>query len=234
MIRRTLTAVALAGAALTLAACGPAAPSDPVQQKSEATTAPTATKPAGRLAAVDTGYGVADGNAWAASVIRNTTANIIAFSASFSAYQGGTVIGHGSSTAIIRAGATAGIGADLDLPAGAKVSKVVVTLSTLDSEKDTSPSSRFTATGVHYQADEYGMASVLGEVRSSYVQDVTNVQVQVICYGQSGHINGGGVAWVDAIGHGQTVGFSADLVTVSGTPARCVAYPLVSGLSEGS
>jgi hypothetical protein len=234
MIRKILAATALAGAALTVAACGTTTPSAPVQQKADQTAPARPSKPAGSLSVVETGYGTGDTGTWAASVIKNTTSNVVAFSASFSAYQGSSVIAHGSATGVIRSGATGGVGTDLDLPGGAKVSKVVVTLSTLDSEKDAYPKSQFTATGVHYQADEYGMASVLGEVRSSFVQDVTNVQVEVVCYGQNGHINGGGEAWVDAIGHGQTVGFSADLVSVSGTPARCVAYPMVSGLSEGS
>lgn len=241
MIRKAFAVAALTVAALGLGACGVSAPSEPVQQKAGATELPTATKAAGKLSVSETGYGVTRSHdaslsdfAWAASIVKNTTGNVIAFSVSFSAYTGGTVIGQASSNGIVGSGKSAAAGAQIEIPSDAKITKVVATLSTLDSEKDTHPNSRFEAVGVHFQPGTYDAGKVLGEVRSRYVQDVTNVQVEVVCYGKDGRINGGGEAYVDAIGHGQTVGFSVDLLTVTGTPARCAAYPMVSVLSSGS
>ncbi|WP_261568230.1 FxLYD domain-containing protein [Frankia gtarii] len=57
------------------------------------------------------------------------------------------------------------------------------------------------------------------------------VYVSVACFDATGAIIGGGEHYVDAIDPGQRVGFSTDGLLVSGAPARCEAFPSLSGAS---
>ena len=239
--RRALPATAFAAIALALAACGTGTPSNPTQAKADTGHSASA-EAAGALTTTATGYGINRSNdptlpdyVWTASTVHNGTRNVAMFTASFSVYgTDGTVAGQGTATGILGANGTGAGGTQVEIPHASAVSKVVVTLSTADSRVDTHPDRVFTTTGVHYQPDQYTAGKVLGEVKSNFPQDVTQVQVEAVCFDGKGHIIGGGETYVDAIGAGQTVGFSADLMAVSGKPAKCAAYPMVSALSQSS
>lgn len=191
----------------------------------------------GKLAVVSSGYGLKrsgsaglDDAVWVAGVVENGTRDVVAFSASFSVYgaDGGTVIGRGNGTSSARSGATVAVGTEVEIPQGKKVGKVVVKLSVDDRRADRHPSYRFTASGVRFQRDRYSPGTVVGEVTSHYRETVQQVQIDVVCLDGKGAIDGGGHTFLNGLGAGQKVGFDVELGAVTGTPARCTAYPTLS------
>jgi len=202
----------------------------------------TAAASSGKLVSGETGFGVSRSDAsmglpdyvWAATMVTNGTPMVTPLTASFAVYDpAGSVIGQSSTSApIMRTGTRMVVGTQVEVPAGAQIGRVVATVSPLENlaEKDTHPNSTFAAVGVHLQGSVAGgSAKVLGEVVSHYQQPVHQVYVSIACFNAAGAIIGGGEHYVDAIGPGQTVGFASDGLIVSGEPARCEAFPTLSG-----
>jgi hypothetical protein len=243
-MRGRIVAVLVPLAALVAACGGGTSGSAPTQAEATAGSA-SATSPekAGDLQTIKVGYGLSKSApvaglpqyAWAVAVVRNRTDSIAGINVSFSAYDAvGKVLGQSDTSApIVRANATVAAGTQLEVPQGKKIAKVTATANILDnlSQKDTSPSSRFVASGVRYQPDEYTDGKVVGEVVSQYRDTVNQVYVGAVCYDTGGKIIGGGEHYVEQIGPGQRVGFETDTLTVSARPARCEVYPTLSGAS---
>ncbi|EIV92746.1 hypothetical protein [Frankia sp. QA3] len=229
-----------------LAGCGGADAASSSQ--SQPAPAGTSSGAAGKLVAGRIGFGVARSGAgsglpdyvWAVTMVSNNTDLITGLTASFSVYdQAAAVIGQSSTSApIMRAGSSMAVGTSIEVPAGSQISRVVATVSPLENlaQKDDHPESKFTAVGVHLQQGTgSGSSQVLGEIVGGYQQPVHQVYVSVVCsvvcFDAAGTIIGGGEHYVDAINPGQRVGFSTDGLIVSGTPARCEAFPSLSGAS---
>ena len=243
-MRGGIVAVLVPLAALVAACGGGTGGGAPTQAEATAASAPAASpEKAGDLQTVKVGYGLNKSAAaaglpdyaWAVAVVRNRTDRIAGINVSFSAYDAsGKVLGQSDTSApIVRANATVAAGTQLEVPRGKKIAKVTATANILEnlSQKDTSPNSRFVASGVRYQPDEYSDGKVVGEVVSQYKDTVNQVYVGAVCYDAGGKIIGGGEHYVEQIGPGQRVGFETDILTVSARPARCEVYPTLSGAS---
>ena len=242
-MRGGIVAVLVPLAAL-IAACGGTISSAPTQAEATAGSASAASpKKAGDLQTIKVGYGVSKSTvgaglpdyAWAVAVIRNRTDRIAGLNVSFSAYDAaGKVLGQSDTSApIVRAKATVAAGTQIEVPRGKRIAKVTATANILDnlSQKDTSANSRFVASGVRYQPEEYTDGKVVGEIVSQYRDTVNQVYVGAVCYDAAGNIIGGGEHYVEQIGPGQHVGFQSDNLIVSTRPARCEVYPTLSGAS---
>jgi hypothetical protein len=243
---RNTTKAILVVPLFVLAACGGGGQaSAPAQAEAGSNPAAGATpsKPTVQLQATKVGFGINKDDAstgqptyaWAVALIRNRTDRIAGINVSFSAYDAaGKVLAQSDTSApVVRAQATVAAGTQLEVPHGATISRVTATANILDnlSERDKSPGSRFIASGVHYQPDQYTAGKVVGEVTSQYSDTVNQVYVGAVCYDPTGKIIGGGEHYIEQIGHGQRVGFETDGLIVSSAPARCEAYPTLSGLS---
>lgn len=245
-MRSGITAVLVPVAALVAACGGGGSGGAPTQAEVKASSAPeTSPASSGDLETTKVGFGLSKSAgtsglpdyAWAVAVIRNRTDRISGINVSFSAYDAsGKVLGQSDTSApIVRANATVAAGTQLEIPRGKKIVRVTATANILDnlSEKDTSPNSRFVASGVRYQPEEYSDGKVVGEVLSQYRDTVNQVYVGAVCYDVGGKIVGGGEHYVQQIGPGQRVGFETDTLTVSARPAKCEVYPTLSGASTG-
>ena len=243
-MRSRIIAVLVPLAALIAACGGDAGGSAPAQAEATAGSAPAASpEKAGSLQTIKVGYGLSKSTAvaglpqyaWAVAVIRNRTDRIAGINVSFSAYDAaGKVLGQSDTSApIVRANATVAAGTQIEVPRGKKIVKVTATANILDnlSQKDTSASSQFVASGVRYQPEEYTDGKVVGEVVSQYRDTVNQVYVGAVCYDAGGKIIGGGEHYVEQIGPGQHVGFETDTLIVSARPTRCEVYPTLSGAS---
>jgi hypothetical protein len=175
---------------------------------------------------------------WAVALIHNPSDSVMAVNASFSAYgETGQVLGQAdTSSAVLKARATAAFGTQIDIPHGGRVTKITVTASPLSHlvQKDEHPDSKFTADKVAYQEDAVLGGKVVGEIVSGFQQNVTEVYVGAACYNSAGEIIGGGEDYIEAVGSGQKVGFQIDNLITTGTPTTCEAYPTLSTLSQGS
>lgn len=253
MFRKTLAASSILLVATLTSGCGGSqlttAPGQATHVATEPSTAAggdspatsTSVKAQPAITIHKTGFGMAKSPAagipdyvWATAIIKNTTTDVMPVDVSFTVYdRSGKVLGQSSSGSVLRAGRQTAVGTQVEVPAGSKVGKVVATADGFAnlSQHDEHPESVFETKGVHFQPDQYA-PRVLGEVVSKYTDNVTNVLVTAVCYDVKGGIIGGGAHYMTSIGSGQTVGFQTDILTVTGTPAKCEAFADLSGASE--
>lgn len=243
---RTATLLVLLGLVSgAITACGGADNSTSTSQSTSSSTAGSLTKAKAKTVTVgETGFGVSPNSfpgspqyLWAVAIVNNGTDEVVGPNVSFSAYDSsGKVIGQSTATTpILRAGMEFPFGAQVEVPAEAKVDKVVATLSNDSYGKDPNSNSRFTAEGVHFQPGSYGgSGAVLGEIVSGYKQDVKHIYVSVVCYDGAKKIIGGGDTYVESIASGQKVGFSTPILYVSAAPTSCSAAATITFGSESS
>jgi hypothetical protein len=245
-VRRLFRAALVGAVGVAVAACGGATSSETAPSQAESGDQPTAaasTTAGSELETRKVGYGLSKRGsgadlpeyAWTVAIVRNTTDNISGINVSFAAYDAaGRVLGQSDTSApVVRARATVATGTVVEIPRGSKIAKVTATASVLSnlSQKDQNPQSRFVATDVRFQPEEYTDGNVVGEVVSQYRDTVNQVYVGAVCYDTAGKIVGGGEHYIEQIGPGQRVAFQVDSLTVSTKPARCEAYPTLSGAS---
>jgi hypothetical protein len=141
-----------------------------------------------------------------------------------------------TSSAVLKARATAAFGTQIDIPHGGRVTKITVTASPLSHlvQKDEHPDSKFTADKVTYQEDAVLGGKVVGEIVSGFQQNVTEVYVGagLLQQRRRNHrrrrgLHRGSRIWAES-------GVPIDNLITTGTPTTCEAYPTLSTLSQGS
>jgi len=129
---------------------------------------------------------------------------------------------------VIAPGQRVGIAGDLFLKQGEQIARMDVQVKTGDL-KNLPQQGALSAEGATYKPDQF-LPRVTGLVKSTYAQDLKNVEVFAIAYDADSAIIGGGLAFVQFVPASGQTAVEASL-TASATPAKVELFPIVTILS---
>lgn len=176
------------------------------------------------LSVLSSGYGQTEFRTYAVALLENDDPHrSAAVTATFTAYDsGGQVVGTGrESLALVRAGQTIAVGADLAVPPGRPVARVDTQLDVSQRQEDRHPTAVITGRAVRAVEGPGGFGfRAEGELVSAYAADLGELVVHAICFDASGEVTGGGFTFVPGLPGGGTTPARVDLA-VAERPATC-------------
>lgn len=188
------------------------------------TPSPSATEAAvaGPVRVLDAGLGSDGRRQRVTALVENDSTEAVVVDVTFTVHDdaGGEEHTATSHDAVIRAGATRPVGADIDVPAWAGSLPVAAVI---DSHEALGEDVDVELTTEDVRVDPDWGNRVHGQVTSS--KDIENAVVSVICFDLQENIIGGGEVPVAAIAAGESVEFEAPVTRISdGLLAGCEAY----------
>ena len=196
--------------------------------------APTAGSGEG-LSLLRSGFGTTGSRTYAVVLLRNDdTGRSGAVTATFTAYDsGGQVVGTGrESLALVRAGQTIAVGADLTVRPGGTVARVDTQLEVAQRQRDPHPTAIITGRGVRTGTGPGGFGlRAEGELTSAYASSLSELVVHAICFDSAGAVAGGGFTFAPGLAGGGTTPARVDLA-VAEQPASCDLYATTRAASS--